>query len=102
MAFAGGFGLSLDLRSVPNKLVTRNDFMLFSESNSRFLIEVAEQDRSEFENLMRSKVCAPIGKVTKGEKLLIHGLDGKVVVDAGLAELRRSWKRTLSMEAQVE
>ncbi len=100
MAFAGGYGLALDLRSVPNKLVTRNDFLLFSESNSRFLIEVAEQDRFAFEDLMRNKACAQIGKVTKDEKLLIRGLDGKMVVDAGLAELRHSWKKTLSMEAQ--
>jgi phosphoribosylformylglycinamidine (FGAM) synthase-like enzyme len=102
MAFAGGYGLELDLRSVPNKSVTRDDFLLFSESNSRFLIEVAEQDRFEFEDLIKSKACVPIGKVTKDEKLLVRGLDGKVVVDAGLAELRRSWKKTLSMEAQGE
>jgi phosphoribosylformylglycinamidine synthase len=102
MAFAGGYGLELDLRSVPNKSVSRNDFMLFSESNSRFLLEVAEQDRAEFEELIRNKACTPIGKVTKGEKLLIRGLDGKIVVDAGLAESRRSWKKTLSMEEQAE
>jgi phosphoribosylformylglycinamidine (FGAM) synthase-like enzyme len=102
MAFAGGYGLELDLSAVPNKLVARNDFLLFSESNSRFLIEVAEQDRFAFEDLMRSKACAPIGKVTKDQKLLVHGLNGKVVVDADLAELRRSWKKTLSMEAQAE
>jgi phosphoribosylformylglycinamidine (FGAM) synthase-like enzyme len=100
MAFAGGYGLELDLKAVPNKLVTRNDFLLFSESNSRFLVEVAEQDRYEFEDTMKNKACVPIGRVTKDQKLLIHGLNGKVAVDAGLAELRRSWKRTLSMEAQ--
>ena len=92
----------LNLRSVPNKLVARNDFLLFSESNSRFLIEVAEQDRSTFEDLMKNKACAPIGKVTEDEKLLVRGLDGKVVVDAGLSELRRSWKKTLSVEALAE
>jgi len=102
MAFAGGFGLSLDLRAVQSKLVTRNDFLLFSESNSRFLVEVAERDRFEFEGLMKNKLCAQIGEVTSDQKLLVRGLNGKVVVDAGSAELRRSWKRTLSMEAQAE
>jgi phosphoribosylformylglycinamidine synthase II len=102
MAFAGGYGLELDLRSVPNKMVTRNDSLVFSESNSRFLIEVAERDRSVFEDFMWNKACAQIGKVTQEEKLVIRGLDGKVVVDAGLSELRRSWKKTLSMEAQGE
>ncbi len=101
MAFAGGYGLELDLRAVPNKLITRNDFLLFSESNSRFLIEIAEQDRFKFEDLMRNKACSQIGKVTKGTKLLIYGLDGKVVVDASLAELRHCWKKSLNMEAQA-
>ncbi len=98
MAFAGGHGLDLDLCKVPGKALERNDFVLFSESNSRFLIEVAETDRKEFEALMKGKNCAEIGKVTKDEKLLIHGLNQKIVVDASLVELRRSWKRTLSGE----
>jgi phosphoribosylformylglycinamidine synthase II len=98
MAFAGGYGLKMDLRTLQSKLITRNDFLLFSESNSRFLVEVAEQDRFAFEDLMKNKACAQIGKVTKDQKLLVYGLNGKVVVDAGLDELRRSWKKTLSTE----
>ena len=98
MAFAGGYGLELDLGKVPGKALERNDFVLFSESNSRFLIEVSEKDRQEFEALMKGKNCAKIGKVTEDEKLLIHGLNQKIVVDASLAELRHSWKRTLSGE----
>ena len=77
----------------------RNDFVLFSESNSRFLIEVSETDRQDFEALMKGKTCAQIGKVTKDEKLVIHGLNQKIVVDASLAELRRSWKKTLGGES---
>jgi phosphoribosylformylglycinamidine synthase II len=98
MAFAGGYGLELDLRKVPGKELVRNDFVLFSESNSRFLIEVAQADSEDFEDLMKGKVCALIGKVTKDQKLLVHGLNGKVVVDATLESLRRSWKQTLSPE----
>ncbi len=51
MAFAGGYGLELDLRKVPGKELSRNDFLLFSESNSRFLIEVAEADKEDFEDV---------------------------------------------------
>jgi phosphoribosylformylglycinamidine synthase len=99
MAFAGGYGLELDLGKVPCKELARNDFVLFSESNSRFLIEVSETDRQEFEALMKGKNCAKIGKVTKEEKLLIYGLNQKIVVDAPLAKLRYSWKKTLSGES---
>jgi phosphoribosylformylglycinamidine (FGAM) synthase-like enzyme len=71
---------------------------LFSESNSRFLIEVAESDKEDFETLMKGKNCALIGKVTKEPKLLIVGLNGKSAIDASLESLRRSWKKTLNQE----
>ncbi len=100
MAFAGGYGLEIDLRKVPSKELTRNDFVLFSESNSRFLIEVTEADRDDFEDLMKGKNCAQIGKVTKEKKLLVHGLYDKVTVDASLGTLMRSWKKTLNPEVE--
>ena len=82
MAFAGGLRLRNWICSkVPGKELARNDFVLFSESNSRFLIEVAEADREDFEDLMKGKNCALIGKVTQEQKLLVQGLNGKVVVD---------------------
>jgi len=96
MALAGGYGIEMDLRKMPSKAVERNDFVLFSESNSRFLVEVAEKARRDFEDLMKRKVFAEVGKVTKNPKLVVHGLGGGIVVDASLTDLRRSWKETLS------
>lgn len=101
MAFAGGLGLELDLKKVSAKDMVRDDFLLFSESNSRFLVEVAPQDRERYEEFM-GKYSRPIGKVTKEQKLLIEGLNGKVAVDASLDELRRSWKRTLNPKEDIQ
>jgi len=99
MALAGGYGMELDLKKVPSDAVNRDDFMLFSESNSRFLIEVPAKTKENFAALMKGKPCAEIGRVTKNPKLVVYGLDGAVVADAALADLRRSWKETLSREA---
>jgi phosphoribosylformylglycinamidine synthase len=96
MAFAGGYGLELDVRKVPAKGLGRDDFVLFSESNSRFLVEISEKAGDEFEGLMKGKVCSEVGKVTKSPRLCVRGLAGGVVVDASLSDLLRSWKRTLS------
>jgi phosphoribosylformylglycinamidine synthase II len=98
MAFAGGLGLELDLHKVPGKELARNDFVLFSESNSRFLIEVTEADREDFEDWMRGKGCMQIGKVTKEPKLVVYGLNGETVIDAQVETLRHAWKKTLSPE----
>jgi phosphoribosylformylglycinamidine synthase len=98
MTMAGGFGAELNLRKLQNEMLKRNDFALFSESNSRLLVEVAEEDRQAFETLMKWKGYVAIGKVTRNQRLVINGMQGSMVVDATLADLRASWKRTLSSE----
>jgi phosphoribosylformylglycinamidine synthase len=100
MALAGGYGLELDLRKVPTKALDRNDFVMFSESNSRFLVEVPEKVKDDFEASMTCKTFSEIGKVTQAPKLKFTGLDGTVVVDASLSDLRKNWKQTLSSGVQ--
>jgi len=96
MAFTGGYGVELNLKEVPRKNLNRDDFILFSESNSRFLVEVSEKAREEFERLMEGNVYAEIGKVTRENRLFIQGLNDKPVIDISLNDLLKSWKQTLS------
>jgi phosphoribosylformylglycinamidine synthase len=99
MTLASGYGAELDSRKVPTEALKRDDLLLFSESNSRFLVEVTEKDHEAFETLMKGKACAEIGKVTKTPRLAIRGLKGSMAVDTAITDLRASWKRTLSSEA---
>ncbi len=98
MAFAGDNGVEINLNSVPRKNLTRNDVVLFSESNSRFLVEVSQKASDEFEALMKGAIFSRVGKVTKSSNLCIRGLTEKIVVDASLNDLLKSWKETLSAE----
>ncbi len=96
MAFSGGYGMDLRLKNVPRTGKRgRNDFLLFSESNSRFLVEVPEKRREDFEALMKGNVYAAIGRVKKDGSLSMYGLNDEKVIDAGLAELRNRWKSAL-------
>jgi len=95
MAFAGELGMKIDLSKVPTKL-KRNDKMLFSESNSRFLVEVEKGKEKEFEKTMKGNVFAKIGEVTKVKKFVVIGLKGKPVVDEGVDELKKVWKSTFN------
>ena len=98
MAFSSSLGLELELKKVPGKDLKRNDFILFSESNSRFLIEVAKADRIVFEDLMKGITYAQIGRVLEERKLVIKGLNDEIMIEETLDRLRRCWKKTFSAE----
>jgi phosphoribosylformylglycinamidine synthase len=97
-AFAGGFGMCLDLSQVPWKgdADTKKDVAhLFSESASRHLVTVHPEKRNEFEAFMRGNSFAPVGIVTEEPVLAITGLNGSTVVKAGIADLKEAWQETL-------
>ncbi|NOZ57833.1 MAG: phosphoribosylformylglycinamidine synthase subunit PurL [Calditrichaeota bacterium] len=93
MAFAGGLGAKLDLRSVPTSDGTaRSDWLLFSESNTRFLVEVEPDNEAAFCEALAGLPFAKIGLVTTEPRLRVTGLDGRLVVDEDIYELKRSWQ----------
>jgi phosphoribosylformylglycinamidine synthase II len=92
MAFSGGCGMQLDLDGVPSKGLVRSDHALFSESNSRFLIEVSPKKKHDFEEVMRGKTYGEIGRVTKTPRLTVRGPAGNVVIDASIGDLMAAWK----------
>jgi len=93
MAFAGELGLKIYLEKVPSNL-KRNDKILFSESNSRFLVEVKKGKEKEFERIMKGNILAKIGEVTDDKKLVVIGLNKKPVVNEDVNELKKVWKST--------
>jgi len=96
MAFAGNCGVDLWLKSVPKpRSLTRNDFILFSESNSRFLVEVNKKRARDFEELMHGNACALIGTVKKDPTFSVHGMNDRKIVEADLARFRKAWKTPL-------
>jgi len=95
MTLSGDYGIELNLRNVSkSKDMKRNDHLLFSESNSRFLVEVPEKRRENFEALMKNIVHTAIGVVREESRFTVYGLRGERVIDANLTELRSAWKRT--------
>jgi phosphoribosylformylglycinamidine synthase len=96
MAFAGNLGAELDLSAVPlGEEIDRNDIILFSESNSRFVVEVAASHAGEFEARMAGVPCVCVGRVTDGRELQVTGLESETVLLVGVDELKAAWKRPL-------
>jgi phosphoribosylformylglycinamidine synthase len=75
--------------------IDRDDFVLFSESNSRFLVEVAPENRAGFEEIMGATSLANIGQVTDSGMLEIYGVNGRRIVSESLGELKEAWQRPL-------
>ncbi len=99
MAFSSSHGVKLRLKGVPRaENVDRNDFVLFSESNSRFLLEVPEKQARKFESITRNVPRAVIGEITGEQRFCVYALNGEKVVDADLGELLDVWRRGLEAE----
>ena len=96
MAFAGNLGADVSLEAIPHgEQIDRDDTLLFSESNSRFLAEIEPVNREEFENTMRGNAFAVIGSVNASDSLNIRGLKGKLVISLPLMTLKESWQKPL-------
>ena len=65
MAFAGGLGIEADLRGLPkSKDCSRTDAQLFSESNSRYIVEVTPKNFDAFAKRMLNLPFGQLGAVT--------------------------------------
>jgi phosphoribosylformylglycinamidine synthase len=98
MAFSGGYGVTARAKHIPYKGATRrDDVVLFSESNSRFLIEVDPKNQKKFEADMTGIACAVIGTVEESPEFVVYGLNDKICVSAYIEELKKVWQQPLSL-----
>ncbi len=96
MAFAGVLGASINLKDVPlGESVDRDDFILFSESNSRFIVEVAPDKKDVFEKEMEGVPFALIGQVITEPMFEVYGRKGNEVVAISINELKEAWQKPL-------
>jgi phosphoribosylformylglycinamidine synthase II len=96
MAFAGGLGVEADLRGLPKSTeCSRIDTQLFSESTSRYIVEVEPKNYDAFVKLMLNLPFGQIGKVTEERMLIIKAEDGKKVIETDIDSLKETWLKPL-------
>ncbi|MDD5680170.1 MAG: AIR synthase-related protein, partial [Candidatus Omnitrophica bacterium] len=94
MAFSGGLGMEADLKGVPAEDgCLRDDVILFSESNSRFIVEVHKKDRKKFESMLKGSAFGIIGGLKRNKTFKVRGLSGKTVVKEDIYKLKTAWQR---------
>lgn len=95
MAFAGNRGIVFDLSSVQHDAALSAAEVAFSESNSRFIIEVRPEDRQSFEDILAGLPLSCAGQVAPTDTLSVTW-HGDVVVGENVSELRARWRSTLA------
>jgi len=99
MSFAGGLGMDIFISEIPykGKVSARQDTVLFSESNSRFIVEIDKKRQFEFEKLLKKAGVSfgLAGCVSKDRKFKVYGPDGSFCVNADIAELKEAWQKPL-------
>ncbi|MDH3959765.1 MAG: hypothetical protein OET55_00665, partial [Desulfuromonadales bacterium] len=73
----------------------REDRVLYSESASRLLVTVKEENSEPFEKLFAGQIFACIGEVTADEDLTITGLQGEVLIRSTIDDLKEAWQSPL-------
>lgn len=94
-AFAGCFGMEIDLKKVPYSGSNRNDLLLFSETQSRFVVTLDPSKKKAFEELLSDAIYGEIGVVLDHEIFSIIGLQGKTIIEANIYDLKEAWQKPL-------
>ena len=90
MAFTGAVGLRIDANAIPTH-ASHNYQILFSESHSRFLIEVDKKNERDLERLTSA---TKIGETIPEPRFEIFG-NNRSLIAASLTELKERWKRAI-------
>ncbi len=114
MAMAGGVGMELDITSLcrldspstpkqsrtegrlPTEKLSPTE-VLFSESNTRFLVEVSADHADKFEKSFRkdSVPVVRLGTIQSDPRLVVTR-DGDMVLDVSMADAKVAWKKPLA------
>lgn len=94
-AMAGRLGLEVELDKIPAESGMSAEEILFSETNSRFVMTVKPENEKNVEKMLKGLSFAKIGFVISKQELILNstGADGKLAIS--LSDMLRSYKGTL-------
>jgi len=87
--------MEIHLSKVPQSGLNRNDLLLFSESQSRFVVTIDPKKKKPFETLLGNAVYGEIGVVREDEVFRVVGLQNKTIIETNIYDLKEAWQRTL-------
>ncbi|MEM6469068.1 MAG: phosphoribosylformylglycinamidine synthase subunit PurL [Planctomycetota bacterium] len=102
MAMAGGLGVSIDIDSLTDPSSGEqlgNCISLFSESNSRFLIEVDPANEAEIIGIFREKgvPACRVGTIVPNDRIVFQS-KGSTLLDVAIEEAKSAWQKPLDWQ----
>ena len=98
MAFAGGFGVDMDVTAVATASgLSDPAVVLFSESATRFLIEVTPSATAELQKTFAGLPLTRVGSVTSTGEVRV-ACHGSQILEAKCSDLKSSWLKPLAWE----
>ena len=93
MCFGGDLGARIDLGKASD--LNRADQILFSESQSRFVVEVSPENEKKLLKIFKNLPIQKIGEVVKQPELEISFNGGNIILEK-LEDLKQAYKATMS------
>lgn len=101
-AIAGQLGLEVDLANIPHdKNITRDDYLLFSETQSRFIVTIDPSKKDSFEKIFASlprqdggQIFAQIGQINEDQNFTIRDADKKEIIKTNIPTLTEHYRKT--------
>lgn len=91
-SFGSNFGVYIDLTAFDLPV----NAILFSESHSRFIVSVTQDQRSEFEHIIGQENLMLLGSVSAEKRIRVMH-DGDVVIDLKLDDCVNAWSNGLRL-----
>ena len=89
--------MEVDLGKVPAEGIDRDDYLLFSESQSRFVVTIHPEKKDAFLVTMKDIPLGEIGTVIKRKQFIVTGIKGKKIIQADIYKLKAAWQLTLGI-----
>ncbi len=98
MAFAGGLGVEIDVADIASEVCIADNptAKLFSESNTRFLLEVAPENADKITEMFGAIPADEIGTITESPAFAVYNDDDKLF-EANIDDLKQVWQKPLDL-----
>ncbi len=94
MAMAGGLGMAIDIDAACGKKLSPTE-VLFSESNTRFIVEVEASSADAFAKCFAGVPLTKIGTITDDGDLVVR-CENDVVLQVSTSAAKSAWQKPLA------